>query len=140
MDKVKRILIIAGISILLIGLVGGSIAVFGTFSTGSRAGKIIKFSKKGLVFKTYEGELSLGAVSTDSEGALTEKWGFSVHRGDDSIIQAINTAMDEGYPVLVSYKEKYFQFDWRGDTKYFVHEVEKVEDAETRSRRSNGTE
>ncbi len=127
MGSVKRVLIISGISILIIGLIGGSIAVFGTFSNGSRVGKIIKFSKKGLIFKTYEGELSLGAVSQSEDGGLTEKWDFSVHRGDDPIIQAINKSMETGKEVRLYYKEKYFQFEWRGDTKYFIYKVEQVE-------------
>mgnify|MGYP006269917555 CR=1 FL=1 len=127
MSNVKRVLVIGGIALLLIGLIGGSVAVFGTYSDGSRVGKIIKFSKKGLVFKTYEGELSLGAVSQGEDGALTEKWGFSVTRGNDEIIQKINKAMDDGYEVRLYYKEKYFQFDWRGDTKYFIWQVEEIE-------------
>ncbi len=127
MSNVKRVLIISGVVLLLIGLIGGSIAVFGTYSDGSRVGKIIKFSKKGLVYKTYEGELSLGAVSTGDDGSLTEKWEFSVQRGEDEIIQGINQAMDDGYEVRLFYKEKYYQFDWRGETKYFIWKVEKVE-------------
>lgn len=126
MEKAKRILIISLVIILIIGVAGGAIAVFGTFSSGSRVGKIIKFSKKGTIFKTYEGELSLGALSQGEGGELTEKWGFSVYRDDEEIIQRINKAMNEGYEVRLHYKQKYFQFEWRGDTEYFIDQVELV--------------
>ena len=129
MDKVKRVLIILLITILVAGLIGGSIAVFGTFSDGSRVGNIVKFSKKGVVFKTYEGKLNEGGFSKDENGEITPSvWEFSVYRNDDAIIRAIDKAMDEGYAVKLHYKEKFFQFDWRGDTKYFIYQVEKVED------------
>jgi hypothetical protein len=128
----KRFFLIAGISLVLLLLVGGGLAVFGTYSNGSRVGKIIKFSQKGLVFKTYEGQLSLGAVSTGDEGELTEKWAFSVYRGDEPVVNQINQAMDEGYRVRLYYKEKFFQFDWRGDTKNLIERVEPLREGEQR--------
>lgn len=124
MEKAKRILIISLVVILLIGLAGGAIALFGTYSSGSRVGSIVKFSKKGTVFKTYEGELSQNSVSEG--GALNERWPFSVYRDDDEIISSINKAMNEGYRVRLYYKQKYFQFEWRGDTDYFIEKVERV--------------
>jgi hypothetical protein len=126
MDNMKRILVISLVVILLVGLGGGAIAVFGTYSSGSRVGMIIKFSKKGTILKTYEGELSLGALSQGNDGELTEKWGFSVYRDDDAIIRKINEAMDEGKDVRLHYKQKYFQFEWRGDTEYFIDKVEHI--------------
>jgi hypothetical protein len=34
-----------------------------TYSDGNRAGILIKFSKKGYIFKTHEGELNLGGIN-----------------------------------------------------------------------------
>lgn len=127
MSGFKRTLLIVSISLLLIGLVAGSVALFGSYSSGSRVGKIVKFSKKGIVFKTYEGQLNVGGFAKDEEGDISPNvWSFSVHRGDDEIVKAIDRAMDQGYAVKLHYKEMFFQFDWRGDTKYFIHQVEKV--------------
>lgn len=128
MDKAKRVLIITVIVLLIVGISGGAIAVFGTYSSGSRVGTIIKFSKKGTLFKTYEGELSQGSVSEG--GALNERWAFSVYRDDEEIITNINNAMDDGYRVRLYYKQKYFRFEWRGDTEYFIEKVERVGDRE----------
>jgi hypothetical protein len=127
MKKFRTVLLIVVLSILLIGGAASAIAVFGTYSKGSRAGKIVKFSKKGILFKTYEGQLGLGTVSQTPAGELSSGlWEFSVYRGDDEIIEAINSAMDHGQTVKLHYEEKYFQFDWRGDTKYFITKVDKV--------------
>ena len=41
---------------------------------------------------------------------------------------SIDEAVKEGYRVKLYYKEKYFQFDWRGKTKYFIYEVEIIEE------------
>jgi hypothetical protein len=129
MKTFKRILIITGIILLLVGSIGGSIAVFGTYSDGYRAGKLVKFSKKGVVFKTYEGQLNVGGFAKDSDGDISPNvWSFSVYRGDDAIVQAIDRAMDEGQDVKLHYKEKFYQFDWRGDSKYFIYQVEEVDD------------
>lgn len=125
----KKILAIIGITLLLIVLVGGSVAVFGSYSSGSRVGKIVKFSKKGVVFKTYEGQMNVGGFAKDDDGDISPNvWSFSVYRDDEDIRDAIDDAMDKGVEVKLLYKEKFYQFDWRGDTKYFVYDVEKVDE------------
>lgn len=123
MKKLRKILIRSGIVILLLGILAGSVAIFANFSDGYRVGRVIKLSRKGYVFKTWEGQLNLEALSQD-EGI----WEFSVHRGDDEIRTSIDEAVEEGYRVKLYYKEKYFQFDWRGKTKYFIYEVEIIEE------------
>lgn len=130
MQRFKRILLITGISVLLIGLVIGSVSLFGSYSSGTRVGKIVKFSKKGVVFKTYEGQLNVGGFAKDDEGDISPNvWSFSVHRGNDAVIGAIDRAMDQGYGVKLFYKEMFFQFGWRGDTKYFITQIERVEES-----------
>ncbi|GAB4409000.1 MAG: hypothetical protein OHK0039_12460 [Bacteroidia bacterium] len=127
MGAFKKIVLFVLLGVVLIGGTAGSIAVFGTYSSGSRVGRIVKFSKKGVVFKTYEGQLNVGGFAKDNDGDISPNvWSFSVYRGDDEIIDAIDKAMDGGYDVKLHYKEKFFQFDWRGDTKYFIHQVEPV--------------
>ena len=51
-----------------------------TYSEGTRSGNLIKVSKKGVVFKTIEGELNLGGVST-MEGLEGNIWSFTVLDG-----------------------------------------------------------
>src|SRR3990170_194765 len=58
-----------------------------TYSSGERAGYVQKFSKKGWICKTWEGELAMVNVP----GALQEKFAFSVR--DDVVAQHITASM-----------------------------------------------
>jgi len=101
--------------------------MMGSYSEGYRTGNLMKLSKKGVVFKTWEGELNVGGFSDgggDGDMATTV-WSFSV--SDDAIVKEIETAVDKGVKVKLKYVEKYFQIDFCGDTKYFVTEVEQVD-------------
>lgn len=114
----------------LVGLIMGAIffSLFATYSIGDRAGKVVKFSKKGVAIKTWEGQLFTGGMAGSGDGDMASPhWEFSVYKGDDEVLKAITDAMDQGYRVKLRYEEMYFQFDWRGDTKYFVTDVEKIE-------------
>ena len=52
---------------------------FFTYSEGYRAGLLQKFSSKGTIFKTYEGEMILSSVQTNANVAIaSEKFYFSV--------------------------------------------------------------
>ena len=91
-----------------------------TYSNGSRAGQLIKISDKGVVIKTYEGQLSLGGITTDEGGAnFGNVWEFSV--ADEAVYQELQNL--RGKQVVVTYEEKYTTLPWRGDTKYIVVEV-----------------
>src|SRR5579872_587028 len=41
-----------------------------SYSEGSRTGQVYKFSEKGLIYKSWEGEMYLGGVSSDGNGNL----------------------------------------------------------------------
>ncbi len=126
--KLKRwFFILLGIAIVL-SIITGAVAVFWNYSVGYRAGTPIKFSKKGYVFKTYEGQLSVGSLSNDGGGIGTDIWEFSVSRGDKEVIQAIENAVDNGDRVKLHYNEKLYKFSIFGDTKYFIKEVEIVDE------------
>jgi len=100
--------------------------LFANYSSGSRAGTIIKLSKKGVVFKTWEGELNMAMYVGDlsAASAVSHLWEFSVHRSDTAVIRRINDAMLSGQRVRLDYEEKYVAFPWYGDTKYYVTSVE----------------
>jgi hypothetical protein len=87
-----------------------------TYSEGVRSGELIKFSRKGMIFKTYEGELSQGI-----SGA--QIFSFSVLDSDEKVIS--NLKAFEGHYVKLTYKERYKTFPWWGDSKYFIIEVKK---------------
>ncbi|MFT4598885.1 MAG: hypothetical protein ACJAR8_001455 [Bacteroidia bacterium] len=92
-------------------------ALYGNYSSGERAGQVIKMSKKGYVFKTNEGQLNTGEIQ---QGI----WNFSVKKSEPELLEKLRNAMNNGKRVTLHYDEKYVQVFFLGDTKYFVTKVE----------------
>jgi hypothetical protein len=115
------------IAILLIVLVAtGLFLVYGTFSEGVRAGTVIKVSKRGTLFKTYEGQMNMetfGAIK-NSGNLLNEAFLFSVR--DEAVIKELEAVSLSGERVNLRYEEKYLALPFFGETKYFVTDVERV--------------
>ncbi|HVD98796.1 MAG TPA: hypothetical protein VNB90_11385 [Cytophagaceae bacterium] len=125
MGKVKIILVL--IVLLIVGVF--SYLLFGSYSEGERAGTLVKLSKKGYVFKTWEGELNTFMYVSDqaaASAAVNNLWDFSVHDKNPEVIQIMQDAMLNGHRIKLYYREKYFKFPWNGDTKYFVYKAEVV--------------
>lgn len=123
----KRTLSIAALILFLIGILGFTLAYQLNYSNGYRSGTVVKMSLKGAVFKTYEGELHIGGMASANGGDMTSGlWSFSVEKGDDEVLKAIEDAVDGRYPVKLRYHEKFFKFFWRGETEYFIYAVERV--------------
>jgi hypothetical protein len=90
---------------------------FFTYSDGYRAGLLQKFSRKGTIFKTYEGEMILSSVKSTSNVALaSEKFLFSVT--NDSLANKLDTL--QGEFIIIHYKQKNGTLFWKGETPYFV--------------------
>lgn len=93
---------------------------FYTYSEGYRAGLLQKFSNKGTIFKTYEGEMILSSVTSSSNVAIaSEKFLFSVT--DKNLAHKLDTL--QGLNVIVHYIEKNGAVFWRGDSKYLVDSI-----------------
>ncbi|MFN3941125.1 MAG: 6-phosphogluconate dehydrogenase [Flavobacterium sp.] len=84
------------------------------YSEGVRSGELIKISHKGVVVKTWEGEISQGI-----SGAQIFK--FSVMPSNKQLIQQLEEY--QGKYVKLKYEEKLRTFFWWGDTRYFIKEV-----------------
>jgi hypothetical protein len=119
----KKILI--GIIILVILFLG--YALFGNYSSGERAGTVAKLSQRGIIFKTYEGQLNTAGLSGDTGSPSSLVWDFSVGAGDKEVIKNLEEALRSGKRVNLHYKEKFFRFFWQGDSKYYVYQVDKVQ-------------
>lgn len=92
------------------------------YSEGERAGVVYKISKKGLVWKTWEGQLSLGLNERDSEGAIVAKvFNFTVQ--DETLAAKIQKAAESGRRVTLKYNQKIFRGCSYGSTGYDVIEV-----------------
>lgn len=110
--------------ILIIVVIIGCITIywkyFYTYSEGYRAGLLQKFSHKGMMFKTYEGELILSSVSSTTDVALaSEKFLFTMT--NKSLIRQFDTL--QGQKVIVHYRQKNAAPFWRGDSPYLVDSV-----------------
>lgn len=91
-----------------------------TYSDGYRYGLLQKFSHRGNVFKTYEGEMILSSVKGNNNITLaSEKFFFSVT--NKSVAQQLDNL--QGHPVTVHYKQKNSAAFWRGDSEYIVDSV-----------------
>src|SRR5574341_2628979 len=118
----KKKLVISGIiaaPILLFALYTWS-ALTWSYSEGERAGYVQKFSKKGWICKTGEGELAMVSIP----GSMPEKFYFSVR--DDSVAAHINASLGKRV-ALVYEQKKGVPTSCFGETEYFVTDVKVVE-------------
>jgi hypothetical protein len=109
-------LVIALVAIPLL-LVGYFLMVLNwSYSSGERAGWVQKFSKKGWICKTWEGELALVSLP----GSSVEKFYFTVR--DDLVAAQVTREM--GRRVTVHYEEKVgLPTSCFGETRHFVSKV-----------------
>lgn len=125
MTKGKLIIfIIVAVTLFIVGYF-----LFGNYSDGVRAGTMIKFSKKGYIFKTYEGQLNLGMILNEpnqnsSPTAVASVWDFSVKANKEEVVNVLQEALLTGKRVKLYYHEKFFHLFFRGDTKYFIYKAE----------------
>lgn len=115
----KKLLIWSTVILLLaaIGFAGYIwVALHWSYSSGERAGYVQKFSHKGWLCKTWEGELLMMAAP----GTIPEKFFFSVR--DDKVANILNISM--GKKVSLSYEQhKGVPTACFGETEYYVTNV-----------------
>src|SRR5262245_65679914 len=101
--------------VILAALVAGYFALVlnWNYATGDRAGWVQKFSNKGWLCKTWEGELALVSLP----GTSVEKFQFTVR--DDVVAERINKVM--GQRVSLHYEEKVgLPTSCFGETRHYV--------------------
>ena len=88
-----------------------------SYSEGERAGVLQKFSKRGWICKTYEGELALYVVG----GVAPQIWHFSVR--DEDVARQLHRAV--GQQVRIHYQEhRGLPTTCFGETDYFADGLE----------------
>lgn len=115
--------------IIILVLVAGtySLLYYGIYDEGVRAGNVVRISKKGVIYKTYEGQLNLqsfGALK-GSASPFLETFDFSVEKNRPEIIRELEAVALSGERVNLHYIKRYTKFPWRGETKYFITSVER---------------
>ncbi len=109
---------LAVVALLAAGYV--AFALHWSYSDGDRAGIVQKFSHKGWVFKTWEGELAMSIVP----GVTPTIWNFSVR--DPNVAQEITASL--GRRVALHYTEhRGVPTSVFAETPYFVDGVRVVE-------------
>jgi hypothetical protein len=104
------------LGLILLAVAYTWIALHYSYSEGERAGYLQKFSKRGWLCKTWEGEILLSSMP----GAIPEKFEFSVR--DDVLAAQLSAAA--GKRVVLSYAQhKGIPTTCFGDTEYFVERV-----------------
>jgi hypothetical protein len=110
------LLVVAGVLWVLTGW---------SYSDGERAGTVSKFSRRGFIFKTYEGVLNVGGFSGETGSLTPQYFDFSVR--DDDVAKKVTEAVKTGQRVTLHYEEKILKLPWNGDTKYYITDVEVVQ-------------
>ena len=93
------------------------------YSAGERAGYVQKFSRKGWLFKTWEGELAM----VNLPGTVPEIFSFTVR--DDAVADRIRSNLGERVVILYN-EHRGLPGNIFGDTRYFVIDARKPDGAD----------
>ena len=94
---------------------------FGTYSSGTHAGVVMKISNKGVIFKTWEGTLDKG---TFAAGTASKTLDFSIDGSNAELIEKLREVSQSGQRINLGYEEKYMLFPWQGETNIFAVSVQ----------------
>lgn len=112
----KRILIIIAAICVLAFTAYFAFIFYVPYSEGYRSGELIRMSHKGVMMKTWEGELSQGVSGS-------QIFSFSVLDSDKEVIDQLNEL--QGQYVKLTYVERYRTFSWWGDSHFYITAVQK---------------
>lgn len=115
----RKTLLFSTVLLLLFGVVYYFYRTY-TISEGSRSGVLFKISKRGLIFKTFEGQLHLGGSVMMTKESIFD---FSV--SDAKVYSELQNF--EGKNVKLYYHELIDAFIWQGETDYIVYRVEPIQ-------------
>lgn len=115
MKTVKRLLAVLLFLTLAILYIGTNYK----YSFGERSGVIRKFSSKGYLCKTWEGELLLGAGMNST--MLPEVWSFAV--SSDEVVNKIKSKLASGEHATVVYEQLKFRPPCSTDSEYIIVDV-----------------
>jgi hypothetical protein len=115
-NTMLKVLGVIGVVIALVFGVVSWVSLKWVYAEGERAGYVQKFSHRGWLCKTWEGEMAMVTMP----GTLAEKFAFTVR--DEGVAQKINA--DIGKRLALHYEQhKWIPNSCFGDTEYFVTSV-----------------
>ena len=96
------------------------------YGNGIRTGVNYKLSKKGYIYKTWEGELSLQLRAPNSDGvSVNQVFNYSV--SDEKVAEKIDIASQSGKVVTLVYKQYAFRGWGLGGSSYDVIDVKQAQ-------------
>lgn len=91
--------------------------------TGEKVGQIIKLNKQGLFCQTWEAELIRGGINNGS-GASSTVFDFTVE--NESLIPALQDALDKQYEVKIHYRMEFATFCRSDSENHFLTSIERL--------------
>lgn len=89
---------------------------------GSKHGYIVKVSKSGLIWGTYEAELIRGGF-TDASGANGKSFNFSLGVFSNELVDKANHALAQNKPVALKFHCEAIVAPWRGGHACFADDI-----------------
>ncbi len=107
--------------VVIVGLCGFTwLTLHWSYASGERAGYVQKFSRKGWLCKTWEGEMAMVTMP----GTVAEKFLFTA--ANDSVAETVNKSL--GKRVALQYDQhRWIPTSCFGDTEYFISGVRVIE-------------
>ncbi len=97
------VVICAILCLVIVSFFGG---LMPDYSDGDRSGIVVKISKKGVIWKSWEGEMLLGGMTRDQDGTMVPTtWKFSLPASAVDLANEISAASNSGKRVTISYSE-----------------------------------
>ena len=111
-----KLVVLVGLALVALFVAFVAFTLWWSYSDGERAGVLQKFSRRGYVFKTWEGELAMSTVP----GVAPVLWEFSCR--DEAVANRLESAV--GRRVTLHYAQHpWVPVSWFGETEYFVTDL-----------------
>lgn len=120
MDRFLAIVMFSAVTMVTV-FSGGCMGCDKGYSDGDRTGVITKFSNKGIMWKSWEGQLNLGGMVKNSDDQMVPNvWEFTVT--DEAIVPQVQAAQAAGHPVTLHYTQWLLNPVWI-DSQYEITSV-----------------
>lgn len=114
MGNVKKLMVISVFGLALSGC--------WTTKEGQKTGTIVKVSKEGFWWGTYEGELIRGGFD-EGTGSIGKSFHFSLGQFKNSNVVFALDLMNKNKPVSIAYHCESFVAPWRGGSNCFLDKI-----------------
>lgn len=90
-----------------------------TTQRGEKHGVLVKLSKEGFIWETYEGELIRGGIN-DATGSNGKSFHFSFGQFRSELTRKASISLSQNKPIVLGYHCERFVAPWRGETNCFA--------------------